>query len=29
MPGQFDTYADDFRASNGAERYSFARHPAP
>jgi hypothetical protein len=28
MPGQFDTYADDFRASSGAARDSFARHPA-
>ncbi len=28
MPGHFDAYADDFRASNGAARDSFVRHPA-
>jgi hypothetical protein len=28
MPGHFDAYADDFRASSGAARDSFERHPA-
>jgi hypothetical protein len=28
VPGHFDADADDFRASSGAVRDLFARHPA-
>jgi hypothetical protein len=27
VPGHFDAYADDFRASSGAARDWFVRHP--